>query len=321
MSFPIIFIHKGYSDYMEYSLRQAKITNPNSEIILLGDDANNKFPFIRHENISNYFATSEKFSSIYKHNSTNPYHYELFCIQRWFVLYEFMSKNDILESFVIDTDIMVYSDIEKALLSFDKNKIPVIEFDNNYSYASAYVTTKSLKSLTCFINKKYKNPDSINEFNKYYQNLLSSKKLGGISDMTLVEDWINEIIFKKNIQNLIAVNNDSTFDLHISMKQHSNKNDIYKFGTIRKKINFIKKIPYGYHLKLKKEIKFHTLHFQGPAKYLMSKYYTGNTFKGKTKLDIKFFFANIAAYWYKKLKIRYRFAWLFKIIFEQKAKQ
>ena len=83
MSFPIVFIHTGYSDYMEYSLRQAKHTNPDTEIILLGDDVNDRFPFVTHVNIKDYFNGASEFAKIYKHYSTNPYSYNSRVSSEW----------------------------------------------------------------------------------------------------------------------------------------------------------------------------------------------------------------------------------------------
>ena len=43
---PIIFIHYGVQDYMSYTLKAARLSNPNKRIILLGDESNIK---IAHE--------------------------------------------------------------------------------------------------------------------------------------------------------------------------------------------------------------------------------------------------------------------------------
>lgn len=127
MSLPIVFIHKGYSDYMEYSLRQAKYSNPDSELILLGDEANDRFDFITHVNMKNYSSSANDFAKFYKHYSTNPYHYELFCIQRWFILNEYMNEKNIDKCFVCDTDVMIYSNIDKALEPFYNANIALIQ--------------------------------------------------------------------------------------------------------------------------------------------------------------------------------------------------
>ena len=55
MSIPIVFTHFGKSDFLELAINQAKFTNPNSEIYLLGDDANLYLKgFCNHQQFSKY---------------------------------------------------------------------------------------------------------------------------------------------------------------------------------------------------------------------------------------------------------------------------
>ena len=51
----LIFTHKGSSAYLWYCLEQAKKTNPEARIILLGDEANKPYDSsIEHYLISDY---------------------------------------------------------------------------------------------------------------------------------------------------------------------------------------------------------------------------------------------------------------------------
>jgi len=318
MSFPIVFIHTGYSDYMEYSLRQAKQTNPDAEIILLGDEANDRFPFVTHVNIKDYFKSASEFAKIYKHFSTNPYHYELFCIQRWFILKEYMEQNNIEEVFVCDTDVMIYSNIKDTLVPF-KNKIAILKQGEEYSFGISYILKCNISKFCNFIINSYTNKSDIIKFEEYYKGIIKNKKLGGISDMTFVENWLTSSCDNKDLLNMLNVINDSTFDDNINSFLQAGV-DNYRFKRNRKSFIWRDKIPFCYNTTLKKDIRFHIIHCQGPSKYVMSKYYTGNNFQNKLKLDFKFSIGRIAAYWYKRLRIRYRFAWLFNIIFKLKSK-
>ena len=56
MPIPIVFIHRGYSDYMEYSLRQARAAVPDgTEIFLLGDRNNDRFDFVNHVDMEPHY--------------------------------------------------------------------------------------------------------------------------------------------------------------------------------------------------------------------------------------------------------------------------
>ena len=91
---PIIFVHTGNSNIISYALNQARKFNPDSEIILLGDESNSwvqKHGF-RHFNVSDYYGMAEKFNDVYVHMSPNPIGYERFCFQRWMVIKEFLDS-------------------------------------------------------------------------------------------------------------------------------------------------------------------------------------------------------------------------------------
>ena len=316
-SIPIVFIHTGYSDYMEYSLRQAKHTNPDSEIILLGDKSNNLFPFVTYVNIKDYFEGALEFAKIYKHYSTNPYNYELFCFQRWFVLEKYMTARNIKKVFVCDTDVMIYADINISLRPFINNcNIATINRDDEHSLGISFLSSKYLSSFCTYTLKSYKCKDNLDKFKKYYIDTLKMYTVGGISDMTQVANWVKDTSIQKKI-NLISVINGETFDGNFALSFQI-KDDNYKFKLGHKTITWENDIPYCYSYKYHKNIKFNLLHFQGPTKYLMANFYKGENFSNKFKLDIKFTFANIAAFWYRTLKIRYRFAWAFNLIFKFK---
>ena len=319
-SIPIVFIHTGYSDYMEYSLRQAKHTNPDSEIILLGDESNNRFHFVTHVNIKDYFNGAAEFAKIYKHYSTNPYNYELFCFQRWFILRDFLTVNKLKEVFVCDTDVLIYTDIGKILKKSYKN----IEFgclsDNKKKCYNAAISFWKDKKLTKFcqnIFSLYSNINGLKLIKNKWIEVKKSKNPGSFSDMDAVKNFTDKYIDKNKFVNFCKNTNNSVFDNDIN-SMNCFKSDEYKFRLGIKNIFFKEKKPFCYNLLEKRNIRFNCLHMQGPAKYLISKFYTGKSFHGKILLDIKFSFANISAFLYKILKIRYHFAWLFNIIFKLK---
>ena len=109
---PIIFVHTGNSNIISYALNQARKFNPDSEIILLGDESNSwvqKHGF-RHFNVSDYYGMAEKFNDVYVHMSPNPIGYERFCFQRWMVIKEFLDSCEEIDRFVyLDTDVLLYS--------------------------------------------------------------------------------------------------------------------------------------------------------------------------------------------------------------------
>lgn len=114
MALPIVIIHRGDDEYLAYSLLQAKISNPNSPVYLIGNASNRKYAAngIIHEMIEDYMHSTVNFSRVYKHIHFMPYEYNLFCFQRWFILHAFMMKHNFAKSCYIDSDVMLYTDMD-----------------------------------------------------------------------------------------------------------------------------------------------------------------------------------------------------------------
>ncbi len=96
MAIPIFFVHKSNSSYLKYALKQARKFNPDSPIYLLGDETNNKYPFVTHFNISDYSQSADEFRNVYRHLTSGTIDYELFTFLRWFYVRDFVVKNNIV---------------------------------------------------------------------------------------------------------------------------------------------------------------------------------------------------------------------------------
>lgn len=115
MTLPIIFMHRGDDEYLTYSLRQAKLSNPQSPVYLLGKETNRKFggAGIVHVLMDHYMQTARSFAKVYQHMHVMSYEYNLFCFQRWFILRDFMRKHGMQGCFYLDSDVMLYTNISK----------------------------------------------------------------------------------------------------------------------------------------------------------------------------------------------------------------
>ena len=318
---PIVFIHTGYCSYLEYTLRQAKHTNPESEIILLGDDANDRFPFITHVNIKDFSSKASEFAKIYKHYSTNPYNYELFCFQRWFILEEYIKTNQQNLILVCDSDVLLYSNITDTYYNSYNEKpdiIPIMAQNfKTISLGMSYLKTKYISSINLFINDIFQDKKALKKLKELWKKEIQNNTIGAISDMTIVK-----LFYEKNKATLLfaslnQIRTNSAFDNNINTTHCFEQNE-YKTKLGIKKITWKNNIPFCYNLLKKEYIKLNCLHMQGPAKYLIARFYTCEKFPDKLKLDFIFFFNNILAHLYKKLKIRYHFSWLFNIVFRLK---
>jgi hypothetical protein len=301
MNISIIFIHKGYDEYMEFTLRQVKYSNPNSDIILLGDESNNKFPFLKHVDLNKFHESATEFAKIYKHYSTNPYNFELFCFQRWFIIKEFLEKNNYSKTFVFDTDIMLYSNISQYYKNNLKENISAglcVCNNSNINACTSFWTYKSLNKFCNFLCKSYINENYLHKYKNVWQNLQKQKRPGGACDMTALS-FHYENIDKKQVLKLNGITASSTFDENINTPNGLTLNE-YSYNRI-KSIELQNKQPYCFNQKHKKSILFNSLHFQGSAKFKVAKYYLGPKFKNIFTLKIKFKLLDISTFIYKKL--------------------
>ncbi|QRG69330.1 hypothetical protein [Brevibacillus choshinensis] len=115
MSLPIVFIHRGDDDYLAYALAQARSSNPHSPIFLLGKPINQPFAQngVIHVMMDDYMEPAANFAKVYKHIHYMPYEYNLFCFQRWFVLRDFMRKHNLPKCCYLDSDVMLYTDVNQ----------------------------------------------------------------------------------------------------------------------------------------------------------------------------------------------------------------
>lgn len=262
-----MFVHQNDSFYLPFSLVQAKESNPKSNIFLIGDNSNNYYKFVKHDNTNNYFNQALHFAKTYKHMSPNNFCFELFCFQRWFILKDFMVRNNIQKCVYLDSDVMVYTNLteeQKKFSHFDfaiSSKVgnPNCSFINNIEVLENYCN---------FLIKLYTN----SELFKLLELQLEKKSLKGlkegISDMTGFEEYFKTK--SSNFGTLQHVINDSTYDRNIR-RSHG-----FEMDDEIKKIYWVNNQPFCKQLDSGKLIKFNSLHFQGSAKQYMKKHFKGD---------------------------------------------
>ena len=187
----IVFIHKGFSSCLFASITTARESNPCGEIILIGDETNN-IPKIlnplncEHINISKFESTAKKFAAIYRHDGNNPFGYELFCLQRWFILNDFLvtrpSKSKVL---YLDSDAFLFENASNVL----SNMTSDIALCQSISPAFTYIkNVKELDNFCTFVYESFLNIElyeKLVEFVKYYSN----QGMPHISDMTVFGEY------------------------------------------------------------------------------------------------------------------------------------
>lgn len=112
---PIILIHRGDSYYLAHTIAQARSSNPESRLILLGDRSNSFYLGVEHHRYEDYFEEAREFAKLftYEYFPTYQYPWILFCHQKYFALRDFIHAQSIEKFLLIDSDVLLYEPISQ----------------------------------------------------------------------------------------------------------------------------------------------------------------------------------------------------------------
>jgi hypothetical protein len=278
MHIPIIFVHTGDAYYLDFSLNQAHLSNPDNDIYLITDRITNKYSFVKYIDINAFNVSAKQFEKIYKHMSTNSYEAELFCFQRWFVINEFLEKHQLNNFLYLDSDLMLYCKADEYFSNFNSFQFTIT--NKQGPQCSYFSSAKYLKQFCDFITKMYTEEKHMARFEARHLRHIQQKLNGGICDMTAFIEYQKD--FPGSAKDLSVLENNSVFD------DNFNFSDGFEMANAGKKIVFENNSPYGFLKGKTEKVKFNSLHFQGPAKKYMYQYYLGNNLndlKRKIKRD------------------------------------
>jgi hypothetical protein len=276
---PLILYHEGNSEYLRICIKQA--LKYNKRVILLGDQSNASIPDIEHFIASDFEDEYlERLMGAYDHMDSNPKAIGLIWLKRWFLMLNFIKKHQIETFFYIDSDILLFKNINDVIDSYPDYKAGLIVPEEEpffwvTSGHSSFWRKNFLELFCAFVLDIYENRKEI--LLKKWEWHRANNVLGGICDMTLIYLFYKE--HEQAVVNLTVVENNACFDLNINVPDNAFKNE-YEMTTLPypfsegvgevKSFYFRGGIPYAYSKVKKREIKFFTLHCQGKAKNTMS---------------------------------------------------
>jgi hypothetical protein len=262
MIIPVFYIHSTNNSVIKKSCLKAA---ENNEVILISDFV------LDHQKIKNIDLDDygsedcEKFSELYEHMSSNSEWIERFCFYRWFILLDYMKKNNLEVIFYCDSDMLLFCDVSKEYYNYK-------QFDMTLTHQTAsissFISINALESFCEYVMKTYSNKENI-EYSYLNSKWDIHKKYnvgGGICDMTLLRNWSYQYI-PNRIGEMMHIYDGKTWDHNINVSD-----GVYDHDGRIKKIKFIEGIPYCFNKKLNQDIKFNSLHFQGPAKNLINNF-------------------------------------------------
>lgn len=124
---PIILIHRGDSFYLAHTIAQARNSNPESRLILLGDRSNSFYLGVEHHSYEDYFDEAREFAKLFTYEFFPNYQYPwiLFCHQKYFALREFVRAQGIDRFLLMDSDVLLYEPIEPYFAHYASSRLTV----------------------------------------------------------------------------------------------------------------------------------------------------------------------------------------------------
>jgi hypothetical protein len=288
----LVFVHKGYSWYLPFVLNQAQSSDPDANIVLLGDCSKSdriEAKLMRELRDSKYI---QKFTDKYVHMSTNSFDFELFCWLRWFYLLDYMQRSSIRSVMHLDSDVLLFSSLSEIKSHYTNVVdncgyiIPEQSFDSLEWSASGHIsywTSDSLAEFCEFAIESFSDRRYLSLYEEKWNWHQRHHQYGGICDMTtLYLFWLER---DSSIFNLARQHDRHVFDNSMNTASNYLANE---FETERgiKKVSFINGIPMLTANQDGQQVRVHGCHFQGAAKQHIPAYYRGKNFAGKMMTQV-----------------------------------
>ncbi|GAB3505749.1 hypothetical protein GCM10027341_37860 [Spirosoma knui] len=258
----LVILHRGDPYYLKYCLYQARHTNPDSTIYLIGDESNGHYKGIHHHLTSTYWTSAAEFTDAYVHLSSRGYEYELFCIQRWFVLLDFMRAHQLERCVHLDSDVLLYDNLHRTGDWLGHDILQYIHWIPHVMYINSLY---ALEQWCSYVTQSYEDSARLQVLQALYQQYTDGQDPGfiGVSDMTLLELYQKQ--YDERTSNLFK-RREFTDAVH-----DDNLNTGSRFNTsssgLGKQLVWRRGVPYGYFEG--KFLRFQSLHCQGYAKARM----------------------------------------------------
>lgn len=253
---PIVFVHRGNSRYLFYSLRQARQWNPASPIYLLGTkESRHLRRWVTHVDLNDHWGGAAAFAEVYQHHSRLGYDFELLCIQRWFALRDFMRHVNLKRCVALDTDILVYSDLTEATSHLPDAGMTMTGWSPHTNYVSR---REVLEQFCDFVTGYYEHPDAGRHLQARANDVQQRLGAAGVSDMSWFWDFAED--HPGTVTQLLHERDRGRWDNTLT------RADGFVMNKDIKRIEWRNDQPYGFSASDQKAHLFYLLHFQGTGK-------------------------------------------------------
>ena len=284
----IVFVHRGYSPYMEFTLRQARAADPEAEVLLLGDPENDRFAFVTHVDTTAapYASAAAELGAAYRHLSTNRVAFERFCFERWFVLQAAMRARGLDRALVLDTDVLLYATEAEVVASHVGERpvgIGIPEVQEPFVWVGAphasYWTRGAVDAFCAFVLDAYRHGDAFDRKWAYHR---ENAIAGGVCDMTALYLFARSLD-PEGLANPISIRDGAVFDHNLNVADNEHPLEFEMEGRY-KWVGWRDGRPVG-RTRSGELVRWLGLHLQGQAKARVPGLYRGPAFPGQRRLS------------------------------------
>lgn len=187
----LILIHKGYSEYLPAALYNAR-RNFNGKVFLIGDGLSGLlagFFNIEAYSVVKFSKEADEFEKIYSHHSTLGREFELFCMQRWFILHAFLKSTGLSSCVCMDTDNLITGNFHESIGRFDERKI---YFTGTSAHVCLIRDRNALRQFLDYVIDVYSERENEKTLGSWYDHMIQTYGAGGVSDMTLFQWFLRD---------------------------------------------------------------------------------------------------------------------------------
>lgn len=256
----IVFIHRGESEYVEWAVRAARESNPDTPIYLVADkNWVPHLPRVHFDPLGDFMEEARNFSSNYIHATTYAEEFERFCFERWFVLRALCHRRRIQAPLYLDSDVVLLQPIRTLTSFFEGYDLTVSH--RNCGHIAWFRSSAMIGRLCDYLEHIFR--DDKNRLLKRIVTDEALVQLGQQSEMQPLNDMLLIQMFcaehpQLRIGDTTIVRDGSTFDHTLGTSQ-----ECYISDESGKILDWEEGSLYGQHTRLNVRVRFNAVHFQG----------------------------------------------------------
>ncbi|MGC4005577.1 MAG: hypothetical protein QM811_21665 [Pirellulales bacterium] len=247
-------------------------------VALLGDDANRAIGICEHHDRRDPTLQADiaEFHTLYRHlSSSQQLGFERFCIERWFLVRNFMRRERLARCLVIDSDVLLFCDVPYEAHRLREFAMTFARWDavRRIPHCNFIGSLAAIEDFCAYVLETYRDPDRLAKLRNAN---LKKRNQDWISDMSLFYDWGSRATYPVAL--IDQPQADEVFDAAIDDVQDYVPAG-YLPGLLRrwKKIEFRDGRPYAFSKSDGRAIRMKCLHYHGPFKTLMTKHAQGQS--------------------------------------------